>query len=98
MKHKHYNEIVAWAGGAKIQYRYADKQAPYIWEPLPTKTPAWREDYEYQVEPKPNNNCLRYVYSENNEDSVRFDYLRKENVKFTFDGETNELISVEMIK
>ena len=43
MKHKHYDTIIAWANGAKIQYKnYLDS-----W--VTTPTPNFSEDTEYRV-------------------------------------------------
>lgn len=45
--HKHKDLIIAWANGAKIQYRTAGDG----WESA--STPTWRESYEYRIKPQP---------------------------------------------
>lgn len=46
-KHKHYDLIVAWAGGAKIQVLIGSVD----WRD--TTTPSWHPDLVYRVKPKP---------------------------------------------
>ena len=46
-KHKHHDAIVAWAGGAKIQYRIKDNEQ---WADL-TSLPLWYEYTQYRVKP-----------------------------------------------
>lgn len=49
-KHKHYDAIVAWAEGKRIQYR----RAGGVW--LDTGVPSFYAHYEYRVKPE----VLRY--------------------------------------
>ena len=61
-KHKWYNEIVAWASGAEIEFR------------LPTGTwklcdaseepPQWLENVEYRIKPQPKEPQYLYVYAD----------------------------------
>ena len=46
-KHKWYNEIVAWASGAEIEY-----YAYGIWRDWNAQV-GWFEDYEYRIKPQP---------------------------------------------
>lgn len=55
MKHKWYNEIVAWASGAEIEY-LADK-----WRTC-DKNPVWSEEIEYRIKPQPKPDVYLYVY------------------------------------
>lgn len=53
MKHKHYNEIVAWANGETIEFRAEGEKE---WEPLGIVSsvfPGFLASYEYRVKPKP---------------------------------------------
>lgn len=47
MKHKWHDEIVAWAGGAEIEYF----SAGYGWQV--TNKPEWCEESEYRIKPQP---------------------------------------------
>jgi hypothetical protein len=64
MKHKHYDLIIAWANGAKIQYLGWDVEAgemnrlfgkkleTRVWIDCDT-TPNWYTDFEYRIKPEP---------------------------------------------
>ena len=102
MKHKHYDLILAWANGAEIQYYFYDK-----WSPV--KNPNWDNETEYRIKPEPKPDIVLYSYSTKlNFDFASLtnarslDHLRKNietkpNIKLTYDGDTNELKSVEKI-
>ena len=47
MKHKHYDLIVAWAGGKAIEYEHK----PNIW--LTVDDPSWSEDSAYRIKQEP---------------------------------------------
>lgn len=47
MKHKHYDLIVAWANGAKIQYKILDS-----WVDLNSDDVSWHSDVEYRIKPE----------------------------------------------
>ena len=55
MKHKWYNEIVAWAGGAEIEF----KSYNGYW--IPTTRPKWDLDFEYRIKPQPKE--TQYLYA-----------------------------------
>lgn len=48
MKHKHYDQIVAWAGGAAIQY--LEQVNPPLWCDI--SPPNWVFETEYRVKPE----------------------------------------------
>lgn len=48
MKHKHYEHILAWAEGAKIQYLDGRNQ----WQDVYDNNPTWREAETYRVKPQ----------------------------------------------
>ena len=91
-KHKHHNEIVAWAEGARIQHKLWDLHWSY------SPRPSWDADTEYRVEPKPNVELTSFVSRWSEINKIDMCSSGDANVKFTFNGETNELIAVEMIK
>jgi hypothetical protein len=47
MKHKHYDLIVAWADGAKIQFKDYDSRWYVI------NNPMWHDSTEYRIKPEP---------------------------------------------
>ena len=61
MRHKHYDCIVAWASGNKIEWRYQcfDKDTGMLhfskWQEITDYTiqPNWREDYEFRIKKEP---------------------------------------------
>ena len=55
-KHKWYNEIVAWASGAEIEYCSYD-----IWDDW-NEDIGWYEGYEYRIKPQPKEPQYLYVY------------------------------------
>jgi hypothetical protein len=103
MKHKHYDLIVAWANGATIEYLNSDG----YW--TLTSSPSWNEYQRYRVKLEPKPDIVEYMrimrvqrdyrvapeitnYSTN----PKFNYIC--NLVLTFDGETGELKSAEVIK
>jgi hypothetical protein len=58
MKHKHYDLIVAWANGAKIEARLKGGE----WHEL--STPAWNGiDTEYRIKPEEKKPVVRYLWA-----------------------------------
>lgn len=55
-KHKWYNEIVAWASGAEIEY-YSNS----VWLPWHEHV-GWFDEYEYRIKPQPKKPQYLYVY------------------------------------
>jgi hypothetical protein len=50
MKRKHYEQIIAWAEGATIQY--LEGGIPSNWEDVYRNNPSWNESEVYRVKPK----------------------------------------------
>ena len=95
VKHKHQDLIDAHAKGAKIQYIFPNTGA---W--IDISTPSWSNHIEYRIKPETTPNVYKHVrvILMPKAGLVLIDEsLNPDNVKFTFDGETNELISVEKI-
>ena len=89
MKHKHYDLIVAWANGKKIEARFKGGE----WHEL--STPAWNGiDTEYRIKPEPKPDIVkeRCVAS-----WTGISTNLCPNLRLTFDGETGELKSAEVI-
>ena len=96
MKHKHYECIVAFAEGKKIQYKLpSDIQ----WLDC-HNTPMWYLDIEYRIKPKSKPDIVKYVIADVEDESyiVTKDKWECDNLKLIFDGETGKLKSAEVIK
>ena len=101
MKHKHAELIKAWADGAEIEQRNYDDYGGYFdW--FFTTSPNWNnQDSEFRIKPEPKPDVVRYgcISSPNVEEinltSCPCDF---DNLKFTWDGETEKLKSAEVIK
>lgn len=90
--HKHAEVIKAWADGAEIQL--LDDNG--IWLDFREgDTPAWNPAYKYRVKPQPKPDVVvsRWVYSDGSTSRCS-----QSNVRYTFDGETHELKSAEVLK
>ena len=102
--HKHAELIKAWADGAEIEYR--DRHN--TWTLLPQQG-DWDDhpNFEYRIKPEPKPDVVRYACYDRFQNS-EFMQLRLYRVmqnidshtgqlKLTFDGETGELKSAEVI-
>ena len=89
MKHKHYDMIVAWANGKKIETRLNGGE----WHEL--ITPAWNGiDTEYRIKPEPVPDEVQEFLA------LRTTFVSgsiMKNLRLTFDGETGKLKSAEVI-
>ena len=107
--HKHAELIKAWADGAQIEHRRLESWGMSDWELVSDHLMVWHEtdvhEYRIKPEPKPDVVMTRHVeliYAPNPDNkyrgSLNWDTIRRQNVRFIFDGETQELKSVELIK
>jgi hypothetical protein len=102
MKHKHYDLIVAWANGAKIQVYLPNTDT---WDDC-TYDPTWNVSRMYRIKPEPKPDAVIYAYipSPSSDEPHTFKLFSDigqsivHNVKFTWDGETEKLKSAEVIK
>ena len=96
MRHKHADEIIAWANGAEIQI-YVSKRGDWMW--VDTCEPMWLESAKYRIKPEPKPDLVEYY-------SIGKHYLFRascedsqvNSLKLTFDGETGELKAAEVLK
>ena len=98
MKHKWYNEIIAFAEGKIIQYKgvnnnWIDENSPYF----------HRDDFEFRVKPEIKLDvikCVNIQLDSNNQSyiSVNNDQSKFANLILTFDGETKKLKLVEIVE
>lgn len=94
MRHKHADLIHAWAEGADIQYRFKDE-----WNDI--ENPSFIDCFEYRIKPTPKPDVVWYANPRIAGDSCAYmssKRLQGDNLKLTFDGETGELKSAEVIK
>jgi hypothetical protein len=90
MKHKHADLIKAWADGAIIEVKYKDDEWQF------RHNPSWHFDNEYRIKPKPD--VVKYATIKQDISSLSCHKFNSDNLKLTFDGETLELKSAEVIK
>ena len=90
MKHKHAELIKAWADGAQIEFLTTDTSE---WCDL--KNPLWMENVQYRIAPK-----LDVVVFVPAGDPKLYRSKQRDgdNLRLTFDGETGELKSAEVLK
>ena len=67
MKHKHYDCIVAWADGAKIE----TSEDGLVWSHV--QHPRWYEDMQYRIEQSPVIEVVYYFQQFNFDDYHAFD-------------------------
>ena len=95
MKHKHADLIKAWADGAEIQIR---DDLDDIW--LDTNSPSWVAEYQYRIKPEPKPDFVHrttIIPCGIFPGTVTFSG-GPDNIELTYDGETGELKSAEVIK
>jgi len=93
MRHKHAVEIIAWAGGAEIQ---SYSTTANVW--IDTLAPAWVEGSRYRIKPEPKPDAVEHYYASIYSVSPAVHFNRIPNLKLTFDVETCELKSAEVLK
>ena len=103
--HKHAELIKAWADGAEIQYRFNGQIAEDAWQNhYIDQNPTWSYSYEYRIKPEPKPDVVRYLNQlrplfEEKKHWEESEYeITKTRIKLTFDGETGELKSAEVLK
>jgi hypothetical protein len=93
MRHKHADLIYKWADGAEIEIR-RNKDEP--WEK--TEAPEWFYAFEYRVKPEPKPDVVGHYYASIYSVSPAVHFNRTSNLKLTFDTDTCELKSAEVLK
>lgn len=107
--HKHAALIKAWADGAKIEFRI-----PQTGDWIESAVPGWDNATIYRIKPEPKPDVVVNTLMEFTEtwkspkircswnslmpEGYRHNVGRYPQIRFTFDGETDELKSVEIIK
>lgn len=97
--HKHAELIKAWADGAEIQALGGtfnkSGQIEECWVDDPNV--LWHEHIKYRIKPEPKPDIKHHYFA----DWTSFTYetrVSKQNLILTFDGETGELKSAEVLK
>ena len=92
--HKHAELIKAWADGAKIEMKWSE----HTWNAQ--EYPQWYPENEYRIKPEPKPDVVeKYFFSgEYGRVSGQLCSTNEANLKLTFDGETGELKSAEVLK
>ena len=99
--HKHAELIKAWADGAEIEY----KNIRGGWGDV--SHPCWFNHSEYRIKPEPKPDVVMYAkvkLNHFNHPTIDITSINRwteypfPNTKFTFDGETGELKSAEVLK
>lgn len=93
-RHKHADLIHAWAEGEKIEQKYKGS-----W--IDSKLPSFFDEVEYRIKPEKKPDVVWYASPRIGGDMCA--YMSKipvaeSNLKLTFDGDTGELKSAEVIK
>lgn len=96
--HKHAELIKAWADGAIIQERPINKLNNH-WDWSDIEEPVWASTfYEYRIKPEPKPDCISHVFTTKGGTLCWAQGQMIGNLKLTFDGETGELKSAEVLK
>lgn len=93
--HVHAELIKAWADGAKIEF----KATSGIW--TDTEPPIWSPTNDYRIKPEPKPDIIKYARIDvitGHQYWIKLNRQSDSNMKYTFDGETGKLKSVELIK
>jgi hypothetical protein len=89
--HKHAELIKAWADGAEVQIKFYEG-----WRDI--RPIDWNENAEFRIKPEPKPDTVAYpsvaISYEGNE---KLQWYVKHKLKLTFDGETGELKSAEVL-
>ncbi len=106
--HKHAEVIKAWADGKAVQYRYSPCEE---WYDLTSSYPNWMPEYEYRIKPEPKPDYEETVTLFRNSAfslltmNVEPRWLANGShykvfgsFKVTFDGETGEFKSIEVLR
>ena len=93
--HKYAELIKAWADGAIIERYWTDLRTGHQYWMIDNE-PMWEEYEEYRIKPEPKPDVVSYFYATT--DDISYTDESGANLKVTFDGETGELKSAEVLK
>lgn len=90
MAHKHADLIRAWADGAQIQV-FSKRWKRW----MDTAKPTWDDDSQYRIKTEQHIWESHMTFERND---VVAKMYGKPNLRLTFDGKTNELLSAEVLR
>jgi hypothetical protein len=100
MHHIHHDLIVAWAKGAKIQWKIRNDQ--HGWED--TNTPGWHVFHNYRIKPEPKPDVKIYGCIHESDDGPTHRLAaacrvwdKSDNIMLIFDGETGKLKDAQVL-
>jgi hypothetical protein len=91
--HKHSELIKAWADGAEIQVLDNHME----WQDIGYYS-SWHEESIYRIKPQSKPDVVKYAIVDGYSGMFCKQNYDRANIKLTFDGETGELKSVEVLK
>jgi len=95
-RHKHADCIIAWANGEEIEFR---EPGLTTWVLLTTLTPRWDASWEYRIKPQDIRVSTRLKLNGAGDHVFgQHPMFAASNCVCVFDGETRELLRVEIIK
>ena len=106
--HKHAELIKQWADGAEIQLKLSNGR----WvDWMSSQSPSWLDDEQFRIKPEPKPDVVMYsrvLSVQKHKDGAYYAWVsnaytempscKADNLKLTFDGETGELKSAEVLK
>ena len=101
MNHVHHDLIVAWAKGAKIEWR-----DPHQGEWVSIHSPSWGPDFTYRIKPEPKPDVVLYgmVVLDSEHPYARIQHVgangaqrKTDTCMFIFDGETGKLKDAQVL-
>ena len=95
--HKHAELIKLWADGAVVEWKCSQGGTWHQLEDIMNLVKYDSVEYRIKPEPKPDVYCAEHFYLGEDGD-WRSTNMSEANLKLTFDGETGELKSAEVLK
>jgi len=105
--HVHKDLIIAWANGAEIEFKLQEETEWRSYQTLGVpNNPMWNETTSYRIKPEPKPDVVRY-FGIDKEDSYSdfmlterqlIHYSWNQYIKITFDGESGNPKSAEIVK
>lgn len=95
MRHKHADQIHAWAEGAEIEYFSPDDN----WHPVDASVEDWRRN-NYRIKPEKKPDVIKHYKADFSGSISSCDFrlgCNLDNLRLTFSGETGKLIKAEVL-
>ncbi len=93
----HADLIKLWAEGAVIQYLVPYEKDP-VWRDCHNNLPTWTPKFNYRIKPEPKPDVVSYwQFNPCMHKRCAESWIADANLKLTFDGETGQLKSAEVL-